>query len=225
MVFKFNINYWPIVHFSLTEEVNDENFEEYKVNFLNLLLNCKKKKQKILLICDLNANIQISMKYVLKLAAFNKKIFNFNKLYLNGVYVISKNKTFKNFFKIYLSLITPCAPYKLCSSYNKINIHMKDDFNLLFDTNIFINDNNNDSNNNNSNNNDSNKETIQSVNDNDKIFTNDLNVSKDNLNKNNNHINLTDNKSITNKIIKKDLYNQLNKEDNDNIIEKNKELI
>lgn len=140
MGIQFNTDYWPIVQFSLVEEVNDKNFEQYKVNFLNLLLRCKKKKEKILLICDLETDIAIPMKYVFKLALFNKKIFKFNKLYLQGVCVLSKSKTFKNIFKIYLSLITPSSPYKLCSSYTKINSYIEKEFLINFDTSVFSKD-------------------------------------------------------------------------------------
>lgn len=140
MGIQFNTDYWPIVQFSLVEEVNDENFEQYKVNFLNLLLRCKKNKEKMLLICNLETDITIPMKYVFKLALFNKKIFKFNKLYLQGVCVLSKSKTFKNIFKIYLSLITPSSPYKLCSSYIKINNYIKKEFQINFDTSIFSKD-------------------------------------------------------------------------------------
>ena len=140
MGIQFNTNYWPIVQFSLIEEVNDENFEQYKVNFLNLLLRCKKNKEKMLLICDLESDIGIPMKYVFKLALFNKKIFKFNKLYLQGVCVLSKSKTFKNIFKIYLSLITPSSPYKLCSSYAKINTYIEKEFQINFNTFVFSKD-------------------------------------------------------------------------------------
>lgn len=140
MGIKFNTDYWPIVQFRLIEEVNDENFENYKVNFLNLLLRCKKNKEKMLLICDLENDASIPMKYIFKLALFNKKIFKFNKLYLRGVCVLSKSKTFKNIFKIYLSLITPSAPYKLCSSYDKINNYIEKEFKINFDTYVFSKD-------------------------------------------------------------------------------------
>jgi len=140
MGIQFNTDYWPIVQFSLVEEVNDENFEQYKVNFLNLLLRCKKNKEKILLVCDLENDVAIPMKYVFKLALFNKKIFKFNKLYLQGVCVLSTSKTFKNIFKIYLSLITPSSPYKLCSSYTKINSYIEKEFQINFDTSVFSKD-------------------------------------------------------------------------------------
>jgi hypothetical protein len=94
----------------------------------------------MLLICDLETDIPIPMKYVFKLALFNKKIYKFNKLYLQGVCVLSKSKTFKHIFKIYLSLITPSSPYKLCSSYDKINNYISKEFQINFNTSIFSKD-------------------------------------------------------------------------------------
>ena len=137
MGLKFNVNYWPIVHFKLIGNINDENFEEYKVYYLNLLIKCKKHKEKIILIADLNSNYEMPMKYIFKLALFNKKIFKFNKLYLNAVLIFSQSKSFKNLLKVYLSMITPSSPYKLCSSFEKINLYLTNNLNINFDVNIF----------------------------------------------------------------------------------------
>ena len=137
MGLKFNVNYWPIVHFKLIGNINDENFEEYKVYYLNLLIKCKKHKEKIILIADLNSNYEMPMKYIFKLALFNKKLFKFNKLYLNAVLIFSQSKSFKNLLKVYLSMITPSSPYKLCSSFEKINLYLTNNLNINFDVNIF----------------------------------------------------------------------------------------
>jgi hypothetical protein len=137
MGLKFNITYWPIVHFKLIGNINDENFEEYKVYYLNLLIKCKKNKEKIILIADLNSNYDMPMKYIFKLALFNKKLFKFNKLYLNAVLIFSQSQSFKNLLKVYLSMITPSSPYKLCSSFEKINLYLTNNLNINFDANIF----------------------------------------------------------------------------------------
>jgi len=137
MGFQFNTKHYPIIYFKVCDEINDTNFEEYKVNYLNLLIKSKKNKNKIFLIADLNTEIQIPMKYIFKLAAFNKKLYKFNKLYLECVCIISQSKSFKNLLKIYLSLITPSSPYKLCSSFDKINLYLKENLDIHFDTNIF----------------------------------------------------------------------------------------
>ena len=137
MGIKFNITYWPIVHFKLIGDINDENFELYKVHYLNVLIKCKKHKEKIILIADLNSNYEMPMKYIFKLALFNKKLFSFNKLYLSAVLIFSQNKSFKNLLKMYLSMITPSSPFKLCSSIEKINLYLTNNLNIHFDANIF----------------------------------------------------------------------------------------
>jgi hypothetical protein len=137
MGLKFNVNYWPIVHFKLIGNINDENFETYKLYYLNLLIKCKKNKEKIILIADLNSNYDMPMKYIFKLALFNKKLFKFNKLYLNAVLIFSQSQSFKNLLKVYLSMITPSSPYKLCSSFEKINLYLTNNLNINFDANIF----------------------------------------------------------------------------------------
>ena len=142
MGIKFNITYWPIVHFKLIGNINDENFEIYKVHYLNVLIKCKKLKEKIILIADLNSNYDMPMKYIFKLALFNKKLFKFNKLYLNVVLIFSQSKSFKNLLNVYLSMITPSSPYKLCSSFEKINLYLTKTrkhltFNKKYDTLIY----------------------------------------------------------------------------------------
>lgn len=152
MGLKFNITYWPIVHFKLISNINDENFELYKIHYLNVLLKCKKYKEKIVLIADLNSNYEMPMKYIFKLALFNKKLFKFNKLYLNAVLIFSQSKSFKNLLNVYLSMITPSSPYKLYSSFEKINLYLANNLNIHFDANIFNLDNVNNINNVNQNN-------------------------------------------------------------------------
>jgi hypothetical protein len=49
----------------------------------------------------------------------------FNKLYLNAVLIFSQSKSFKNLLNVYLSMITHSSPYKLCSSFEKINLLSK----------------------------------------------------------------------------------------------------
>ena len=149
MGIKFNITYWPIVYFKLISNIDDENFELYKIHYLNVLIKCKKHKEKIVLIADLNSNYDMPMKYIFKLALFNKKLFKFNKLYLNAVLIFSQSKSFKNLLNVYLSMITPSSPYKLCSSFEKINLYLINNLNIHFDANIFNLDNVNNVNQNN----------------------------------------------------------------------------
>ena len=70
MATEFNTNYWPMVYIKLSEEnLNDNIFEEYQKNYLNLLIRCKKNNEKMVIITNLtnltNKN-NISMKYMMK---------------------------------------------------------------------------------------------------------------------------------------------------------------
>lgn len=123
---QFNTKYWPIVYFFIdNEKMNDEIFEEYKKTYLTILLKCKKNKEKIILISDLNNQGNLPMKYVMKQAYFNNKIHKFNELYVELVCVYLNKSNFKKILDIYFSICTPCCPYKVCESYDQINDFLK----------------------------------------------------------------------------------------------------
>ena len=141
MFINFNLENWPIVYFKSTDEtINDESFNEYKKYYLNLLIKCKRNNEKIVIICDLlNKNISdsIPIKYILKQAQFNKEIYKFNKEYVKCICIICKNSNFKNILNVYFSLSKPAMPFKLCRTYEKSNIYLKEKFDIIFDTNIY----------------------------------------------------------------------------------------
>ena len=140
MVFKFNTSKWPVVYFYSDEnEVNDEIFESYKINYLNLLIKCKKEKIKMIFISDLNTKYSLPVKYVIKQAMFNKKINHFNKLYVAAVCIYCKNKSFKNILNMYFTITKPESPYKLCTSLEKITNFLKDKIKYNFDASVFSN--------------------------------------------------------------------------------------
>ena len=140
MVLKFNEDNWPVVYFYLgDEEINEELFENYKVNYLNLLIKCKKEKKKMILISDLNTEKSLPIKYVMKQAMFNRKINKFNELYVSAVCIYCKNKSFKNILKMYFTLTKPASPYKLCTSLEKINKFLDEKINYKFDARIYEN--------------------------------------------------------------------------------------
>lgn len=140
MVLKFNEDNWPVVYFYLgKEEINEELFESYKVNYLNLLIRCKKEKKKMILISDLNTECSLPVKYVMKQAMFNRKINKFNELYVAAVCIYCKNKSFKNILKMYFTLTKPASPYKLCTSLEKINKFLEEKIDYKFDATIYEN--------------------------------------------------------------------------------------
>ena len=146
MIGNFNIEFWPIVYLKLNDnEINENSFEQYKKYYLNLLLKCKKERQKMILICNLNSGRMLPMDYVIKQAQFNKEIHNFNKDYIQTVCILCKEKNFKNVLNLYFTVAKPANPYKLSRSFDKINLYLKEKFNVIFDVSIFENRNINES--------------------------------------------------------------------------------
>jgi len=136
----FNTKYWPLVYFFVdNNEMNENDFEEYKKTYLKILLKCKKDKCQIILISDLNNQKNLDLKYVMKQAYFNLKIEKFNKLYVKTVCVLLQDSNFKKILNMYFNISKPYCPYKICKSYNIINSFIKDTLDEVYDTNIFSN--------------------------------------------------------------------------------------
>jgi hypothetical protein len=136
---NFNLDKWPIVYFKTSDKaVNDASLEEFKKFYLNLLIKCKKEKKKMVLICEINLNVNIPLKFIIKQAKFSKEIYKYNKEYVKCVAIICKDKNFKNILNLFFSFVTPASPYKLCRTFDKANNYFKK-FDIDFDTNFFNN--------------------------------------------------------------------------------------
>lgn len=140
---NFNIEHWPIVYFKsdIISEFNDTIFEEYQKKYLNLLIECKKRKEKIVLVLNLNYfnNTNIPVKYILKQIQFHKNIYNFNKKYLNCIIILCKSKPFKNMINTFLSFTEADVPVKICRNLEKATSYLKNNFKINFDISIFTN--------------------------------------------------------------------------------------
>ncbi len=135
---QFNTKYWPVVYFFIdNEKMNEETFEEYKKNYLTLLLKCKKEKQKMILISDLNNQNNLPLKYIMKQAYFNHKIHKFNEDYVSLVCVYLNNDGFTKILDMYFSICKPCCPYKVCRTYDIVNEFIKEKTDIVFDTHVF----------------------------------------------------------------------------------------
>jgi hypothetical protein len=142
MIGDFNLEFWPIVYLKLNDkEINENSFEEYKKYYLNLLLKCKKNNEKMVLICNLNSGRMLPLDYVMKQAQFNKEIHKFNKDYIKTVCILCKEKSFKNVLNLYFTVAKPANPYKLSRSFEKINLYLKEKFDISFDVSIYENSN------------------------------------------------------------------------------------
>jgi hypothetical protein len=146
MIENFNLEHWPIVYFkSENKEKNidndNDNFEQYKEFYLNLLIKCKRNKEQMIVICDLmdiiSTNNNVPMKYIMKHVKFNKEIYKFNKEYVKGVCILCNNKNIKNILNIYFGMVKPATIIKVFRSYSKANIFIKDILKINFDINIY----------------------------------------------------------------------------------------
>jgi hypothetical protein len=145
MIDGFNLSNWPIVYFSNNNNCNildDTKFEELKEYYLNLLIRCKRNKEKIVLIFNLNNlnESSPSIKYVMKFAQFSKSIYKFNKEYVTGVCLLSTNKYLKDLLNVYFTVAKPACLVKICRSKEKANKFFKEKLNLNININKIISD-------------------------------------------------------------------------------------
>ena len=134
----FNLEHWPVVLLSTdNNELNDESFDNYKRNYINLLLKCKNEGTKIILICSLNTNGNIPIKYIAKQSEFNKEMYNYNKEYVKCVCILCKEKSFKNILNLYFTMAKPATPYKLCRSIEKVNKYLNEVMKINFNANVY----------------------------------------------------------------------------------------
>ena len=132
MMDNFNIQNWPFVYLRFNNIINDDLYDEYKKNYLNLLIKCKNQNEKMILICNLGDTIQLPIPFLIKQMQFNQQIFKFNKEYLQCVCILCKNKNLKNILKLYLSMTKQASPYKICSNTDKINKYITEKSGIVF---------------------------------------------------------------------------------------------
>lgn len=142
MTTDFNTDHWPVVYFKLKDYVvTDDIFEDYQKQYLNLLLRCKRNKERIILISNLsclnNHKESIPMNLLMKQVQFNKKVYEFNRKYVIGVCILCQSKIFKNMLNLFFTLTKPASPYKLCRSISKANKFISEKLNYSFDISVF----------------------------------------------------------------------------------------
>jgi hypothetical protein len=138
MSLNFNTENWPIVYLKIDKTlINNEIYEEYQRTYLKLLIKCKNNKEKMILICNLSNANNLPLNLVMKQVQFNKDIYKYNKEYLKCACILCNNKYLKSVLNTYFSISKPAAPYKICSSYDKINKYLKEKFNIKIDSSIF----------------------------------------------------------------------------------------
>ena len=117
----FNLDNWPIIYIKNKNNVlNDSILEEYKKDYLTILIKCKNNKQKIILFMDIYEKSDIQISYIKKMTEFHKSIEEHNKLYVEYMYVLCKSKILKNVISMLLSVETPAVPCKIIRSLDKL---------------------------------------------------------------------------------------------------------
>ncbi len=127
---KFYVKHFPLVYMTINSNYfSDENFEYYKTSLLNVLLQAKKEKQKVIILLDLFEcdTATFEMKNILKQASFYKSIMEYSKTYIQHVYILSNRTDLHFFVKIFRTFGKTDVPYKIVRNLDKIkkNIYKK----------------------------------------------------------------------------------------------------
>ncbi len=118
----FNLDNWPIIYIKNKNNfLNDPILEEYKKDYLTILIRCKNNKDKIILFMDIYEKTEVQMPYIKKMADFHKSVEEYNRLYVEYMYVLCKSKIMKNIILMLLSVETPAVPCKIIRSLDKLH--------------------------------------------------------------------------------------------------------
>ena len=116
----FNLDNWPIIYIKNNNFLNDNILEEYKKDYLTILIRCKNNKEKIILFMDIYDKSEIQMPYIKKMTEFHRSIEDYNKLYVEYIYILCKSKIIKNVISMLLSVEKPAVPCKIIRSLDKL---------------------------------------------------------------------------------------------------------
>ena len=116
----FNLDNWPIIYIKNNNFLNDNILEEYKKDYLTILIRCKNHKEKIILFMDIYDKSEIQMPYIKKMTEFHRSIEDYNKLYVEYIYILCKSKIIKNVISMLLSVEKPAVPCKIIRSLDKL---------------------------------------------------------------------------------------------------------
>ena len=102
---NIDYNQWPIVKIKYKDIVlNDEIFEDYKLQFLNILKKCKDLNQKCLLIIDLLDMKKIPMKYMMRQKKFHNQIIDHTVKYIQNIFIVLKHNALRNILSIFVKM-------------------------------------------------------------------------------------------------------------------------
>ena len=136
---KFNYHHRPFIYLQFQDiPITDENFEEYKREYLELLLTCKKQKDKIIPIIDINFLPILPIPYMMKQTQMNKELFQIHKKYLYRVYIYCKNRIFQEMIQMYMFVEKTAVPIHICNSFQNIDASILKEEERIFQSAIMI---------------------------------------------------------------------------------------
>ncbi len=137
-IMKYEHRPFVYIKFRGDLEITDENFEEYKKEYLELLMTCKQNHDKIIPIIDVSSLHLLSTKYITKQMEFNKQIFSLHQKFLHFAIIYTESKTMKNLIKMNMFVEKTAVPVFICRSINKINNIIRQNFNVEFDSSLLF---------------------------------------------------------------------------------------
>ena len=136
---SFDVSQYPFLYIRFHDvQVTDENFEEYKREYLEILLDCKKQNKRLISIIDVNHLTNLSIPYMIKQSGLNRELFSIHQKYLIAVFIYCESKIFKELIKMHMLVEKPAVSLQICRSIEKLNSAILQKIDLSFDSKTFI---------------------------------------------------------------------------------------
>jgi hypothetical protein len=117
----FNVDNWPLIYVkNKVGYLNDELIEEYQKDFLKILIRCKNNKEKIILLMDIYEKSNVQMNYIQTFISFHKKTEDYNRIYIEHIYILCESKILKNILSMFISNENTIIPCKIIRSLSKL---------------------------------------------------------------------------------------------------------
>ena len=136
---SFDVSIHPFIYIRFHDiEVTEENFEEYKREYLEILLQCKKKNEQKISIVDVNHLSNLSIPYMMKQSKLNRELYSIHQKYLIAVFIYCESKIFKELIQLHMLVEKPAVSLQICRSIEKLNHAIFKKTNHEIDSQVFI---------------------------------------------------------------------------------------
>ena len=128
MFWEIDYSKSPIINVSIIDHIiNDELFDEYCLEILNIFKHSKEINKKLTLIINIKFKEFPKMNYIYKNVKFLKKVKKLGEIYFSKIYYILDNNITKVFLSIVFTLVPPTIEYEIVESIKNIsNIYCHD---------------------------------------------------------------------------------------------------